>query len=86
MPQYMVGGYQDRPVHHLVSAHGRHGVDLPEQRHHRWKIDLGELDAVQRDVVAQLREYVRRDAVPEALREPGDRRLDTDGSAVGWAA
>jgi hypothetical protein len=73
MPRYMVGGYEDHPVLHLVPVNGEHGVELPVQLYHRWKDARAELAAVQRAVLAHLREHGGSDAVPDALREPRDR-------------
>ena len=86
MPRYMVGGYEDYPVLHLVPVHGEHGVDLPAPLYQRWKSARAELDAVQRAVVAHLRDHGGRAAVPEALREPRDRQRGADGPAAGWDA
>ena len=74
MPRYMVGGYEDHPVLHLVPVQGDHGVELPVQLYQRWKDARAELDAVQRAVVAHLREYGRRDAIPDELWEFRDRQ------------
>lgn len=73
MPRYMVGGYEEYSVLHLVPVSGDHGVELPSQLYQRWRQARAELDAVQRDVVAHLRLVGGRDAIPEELWEPGDR-------------
>jgi len=86
MPRYMVGGYEEYPVLHLVPVNGEHGSDLPAQLYQRWKTARAELDAVQREVVAHLAAHGGRGAVPEALREPRDRTPGSDGPAVGWDA
>jgi hypothetical protein len=78
MPRYMVGGYEEYPVLHLVPVHGEHGVELPVKLYQRWKHARAELDAVQRDVVAYLRENGGREAIPEELWESEDRRYRTD--------
>lgn len=74
MPRYMVGGYEDYPVLHLVPVHGDQGVELPAELYERWRTARGELEAVQRAVVAHLRERGGRDAIPEELWEVRDRR------------
>ena len=73
MPRYMVGGYEDYAVLHLVPVSGDHGVELPVELYQRWRRARAELDAVQRDVVAHLRRVGGRDAIPEELWESGDR-------------
>ena len=84
MPRYMVGGYEDYPVLHLVPVQGDQGVDLPTQLYRRWKDARAELDAVQRAVVAHLREHGGRAAIPEELWENRDRRLRMSGSTSPW--
>ena len=74
VPRYMVGGYEDYPVLHLVPVHGEQGVDLPATLYQRWKDARAELDAVQRAVVAHLRDNGGRGAIPEELWETRDRR------------
>jgi hypothetical protein len=73
MPRYVVGGYEEYSVLHLVPVGGDHGVELPAELYQRWRRARAELDAVQRDVVAHLRRTGGRDAIPEELWEPGDR-------------
>jgi hypothetical protein len=73
MPRYMVGGYEEYSVLHLVPVSGEHGVELPVELYQRWRRARAELDAVQRDVVAHLRRVGGRDAIPEELWESGDR-------------
>jgi hypothetical protein len=73
MPRYMVGGYEEYSVLHLVPVSGAHGVELPSELYQRWRRARAELDAVQRDVVAHLRLVGGREAIPEELWEPGDR-------------
>jgi hypothetical protein len=73
MPRYMVGGYDEYSVLHLVPVSGDHGVELPAELYLRWRRARAELDAVQRDVVAHLRQVGGRDAIPEELWESGDR-------------
>jgi hypothetical protein len=73
MPRYMVGGYEDYPVLHLVPVEGEHGAELPAALYQRWKDARAELDAAQRAVVAHLREAGGRDAIPEELWESRDR-------------
>jgi hypothetical protein len=73
MPRYMVGGYEEYSVLHLVPVGGDHGVELPSQLYQRWRQARAELDAVQRDVVAHLRLVGGRDAIPEELWEASDR-------------
>jgi DNA-binding transcriptional LysR family regulator len=72
MPRYMVGGYDDYSVLHLVPVSGNHGVELPAELYQRWRQARAELDAAQRDVVAHLRRVGGPEAVPEELRESGD--------------
>ena len=36
MPRYMVGGYDDYSVLHLVPVSGNHGVELPAELYQRW--------------------------------------------------
>jgi hypothetical protein len=74
MSRYMVGGYEEYPVLHLVPVNGEHGVELPPQLYGRWRQARAELDAVQREVVAHLRANGGREAIPEELWETGDRR------------
>lgn len=74
MPRYMVGGYQDYPVLHLVPVQGDQGLDLPVQLYQRWRTARAELDAVQQAVVAHLREHGGHDAIPETLWESRDRQ------------
>jgi hypothetical protein len=83
MPRYMEGGYVDYPVLHLMPEQGDHGVDLPMQLYQRWRTARAELDAVQRAVVAHVREHAGHDAIPEELREPRDRRR-ADRPAHDW--
>ena len=73
MPRYMVGGYEDYAVLHLVPVGGDHGAELPAELYQRWRQARAELDAVQRDVVAHLRRVGGRDAIPEELWESSDR-------------
>jgi hypothetical protein len=73
MPRYMVGGYEEYSVLHLVPVSGDYGVELPGELYRRWRHARAELDAVQRDVVAHLRRVGGRDAIPEELWESGDR-------------
>ena len=73
MPRYMVGGYDDYSVLHLVPVSGDHGVELPAELYQRRRQARAELDAVQRDVVAHLRRVGGRDAKPEELWESRDR-------------
>jgi hypothetical protein len=80
----MVGGYEDYPVIHLVPVHGDHGVDLPVQLYQRWKAARTELDAVQRAVVAYLRDHGGRDAIPEELWESRDRQPRFDTASTHW--
>jgi hypothetical protein len=79
MPRYMIGGYEDYPVLHLVPVHGDHGVDLPEDLYQRWKDARAELDAVQHAVVGYLREHGGRAVIPEELWESRDRRPSING-------
>jgi hypothetical protein len=74
MPRYMIGGYEDYPVLHLVPVHGEHGVDLPEHLYRRWKDARAELESVHHAVVGYLREHGGRAAIPEELRESRDRQ------------
>jgi hypothetical protein len=74
MPRYMMGGYEDYRVLHLMPVQGDQGVDLPAHLYQRWKKARAELDAVQRAVVAHLREHGGRDAIPERLWEFHDRQ------------
>jgi hypothetical protein len=78
MPRYMVGGYEDYPVLHIVPVSGDHGVELPVQLYQRWKDARAESDAVQRAVVAHLREHGGRDSIPEELWETRDTRYRFD--------
>ena len=73
MSRYMVGGYEEYSVLHLVPVHGDHGVELPAPLYVRWRQARAELDAAQREVVAHLRETGGRDAIPEELWESVDR-------------
>lgn len=73
MPRYMVGGYEEHSVLQLVPARGDHGAELPTQLYLRWRSARAELDAVQREVVAHLRQVGGREAIPEELWEPEDR-------------
>lgn len=82
MTRYMVGGYEDYPVLHLVPVQGDHGVDLPEPLYRRWKDARAELDAVQHAVVAYLREQGGRSAIPEELWETRDRQPLFDSSGT----
>ncbi len=84
MPHYMVGGYEDYPVLHLVPVQGDHGVDLPIRLYQRWRDARAELDAVQREVVAHIREHAGRDAIPEELWESRDRRPRLSSSPRAW--
>jgi hypothetical protein len=79
MPRYMVGGYEEYSVLHLAPVGGDH-VELPVERHQRWRRARTELDAVQRDVVAHLRRVGGRDAIPEELWESGDRSGTSRGA------
>ena len=72
MPRYMVGGYEEYSVLHLVPVSGNHGVELPAELYQRWRRARAELDAVQQDVVAHLRRVGGREAIPEELWESGD--------------
>jgi hypothetical protein len=84
MPRYMVGGYEDRPVLHLVPVQGDHGFELPEDLYQRWRDARAELDAVQHAVVGYLREHGGRAAIPQALWERSDRRsaVEESGTAL----
>jgi hypothetical protein len=84
MPRYMVGGYEDYPVLHLAPVQGVSGVDLPAELYRRWKDARAELDAVQRAVVAHLREHGGWGAIPEELWEPGDRRVRAGRYTRSW--
>jgi hypothetical protein len=77
MPRYMVGGYEEYSVLHLVPVGGDHGVELPAELYQRWRRARAGLDAVQRDVVAHLRRVGGREAIPEELWESGDRSTAT---------
>jgi hypothetical protein len=74
MPRYMVGGYEEYPVLHLVPVKGELGVELPAPLYERWRRARAEMDAVQRDVIAHLRDRGGRQAIPEELWEHRDRR------------
>lgn len=73
MSRYMVGGYEEYSVLHLVPVNGNHGVELPDDLYLRWRRARAELDAVQHDVVAYLRRTGGRETIPEELWESGDR-------------
>jgi hypothetical protein len=74
MSRYMVGGYEEYSVLHLVPVGGDHGVELPAELYLRWTRARAELDAAQREVVSHLRELGGRDAIPEELWEAVDRQ------------
>jgi hypothetical protein len=74
MPHYMVGGYDDYPMLHLVPVNGEHGIDLPAQLYHRWKDARAELEAAQRAVVAHVRAHGGGDTLPNQLWEHSERR------------
>jgi hypothetical protein len=80
MSRYMVGGYEEYSVLHLVPVNGDYGVELPTQLYQRWRQARAELDAAQRDVVSHLRQAGGRDAIPEELWEAVDRREPTGRS------
>jgi hypothetical protein len=82
----MLGGYENRPVLHLVPVQGAPGVDLPAELYRRWKNARAELDAVQRAVVAHLREHGGHDAIPEALGEARDRQPPVGRSTLPWGS
>jgi len=67
MPRYMIGGYEEYPVLNLVPAEQDGGTVLPVDLYHRWRRARAELDAVQRDVIAHLRDTGGREAIPEEL-------------------
>jgi hypothetical protein len=83
MPRYMVGGYEEYAVLHLVPVQGEYGTELPTQLYQRWKNARAELDAAQRAVVAHLRDSGGRDAVPEELWESQDQPPRTGRSDSG---
>jgi hypothetical protein len=84
MSRYMVGGYEEYSVLHLVPVKGDHGVELPPALYHRWRQARAELDAVQREVVAHLREAGGREAIPEELWESRDRHDQAEVSSPPW--
>jgi hypothetical protein len=74
MPHYLVGGYEEFPVLHLVPVRDEIGIELPVELYRRWRRARAELDAAQREVVAFLRRAGGREAIPEELWESGDRQ------------
>jgi hypothetical protein len=84
MSRYMIGGYEEYPVIHLVPVKGDYGVELPEALYDRWRRARAELEAVQRDVVAHLRDQGGREAIPEELWEQRDQRGRSGVPGVIW--
>ncbi len=82
MPRYLVGGYEEFPVLHLVPVRGEVGVELPVELYRRWRRARAELDTAQHDVVAFLRRAGGREAIPEELWESRDRQDRSDRSAA----
>ena len=74
MPHYMVGGYDDYPMLHLVPVKGQHGIDLPARLYRRWKDARAELDAAQLAVVAHVRAHGGGDTLPKRFWEHHERR------------
>ena len=71
MPRYMVGGYDDYSVLHLVPVSGNHGVELPAELYQRWRQARAELDAAQR-------EHDERSAALEAEQRDLDKRIEVE--------
>jgi hypothetical protein len=82
MPSYLVAGYEEYPVLHLTPTEGDQGVELPAVLYGRWRQARAELDAVQREVIAHLRDAGGRDAIPEELWEARDRAADQPSFAT----
>lgn len=82
--RYIVSGYDEYAVLHLLPVDGDNGAEIPAALYGRWTSARAELDTVRREVLAHLRKSGGRAAIPEELWEPGDR---ADGGGIpgaGW--
>lgn len=82
--RYMVSGYEEFPVLHLVPAEGDSGAELPTALYERWVRARTELDSVQRAVLAHLREAGGRSTIPEELWESVDREGQVGVPSTDW--
>lgn len=84
MTRYIVSGYEEFPVLHLVPVEGDTGAELPTDLYDRWVRARSELDSVQRAVLAHLRAAGGRSTVPEELWESVDREGRDEPSSRDW--
>lgn len=84
MMRYTVSGYEEFPVLHLVPVDGDAGAELPTALYDRWVRARSELDSVQREVLAHLRETGGSGTIPEELWESVDRESRDGTSSTGW--
>lgn len=84
MKRYTVSGHEEFPVLHLVPVEGDSGAELPIALYDRWMRARSELDSVQREVLAYLREAGGRSTIPEELWESVDRESREGAPSTDW--